>query len=36
MSRGGGEGDRENPKQALHCHAEPDAGLELMNHEIMT
>ena len=33
----GGEGQRENPKQALYCHsAESDVGLEPTNHEIMT
>ena len=26
---------RENPKQALCCHTEPNAGLKLMNCEIM-
>ena len=32
-----GEGaERENPKQALIVTAEPDAGLELSSHEIMT
>ena len=30
------EGERENPKQASHHRAEPDARLQLMNHEIMT
>ena len=30
----GRERERENPKQVLCCH-KPDAGLELMNCEIM-
>ena len=30
------EGERENPKQALDCELEPDAGLELTDREIMT
>ena len=36
---GGGaekEGEREDPKQALHCQTEPDEGLEPMNCEITT
>ena len=33
----GGGAERENPKQAPHCQgAEPDAGLKLRNHVIMT
>ena len=38
MSRGGAEreGGRENPQMAPCCRAEPDVGLELTNHEIMT
>ena len=30
------ERERDNPKQALIVSAEPDEGLELTNHEIMT
>ena len=39
MSRGGAEreGDRIRSRlQALSCRTEPDAGLKLTNHEIMT
>ena len=34
--RAGREGEREDPKQALCCQAQPDAGLDLMNCEVMT
>ena len=30
------EGERENPKQALHCQYRTDVGLEPKNPEIMT
>ena len=30
------EGERENPKQALHCQCRAIEGLNLMNGEIMT
>ena len=30
------EGEKENPKQALHCQLEPKAGLEFTKHVIMT
>ena len=30
------ERERENPKQALHCHTHLDVGLKLTNHEITT
>ena len=38
LSRGGAErkGERENPKQALHCQRRVNSGLEPMNLEIMT
>ena len=36
MSRGGAGRERENPKQAPHHWCRAGAGLELMNHEIMT
>ena len=42
MSRGGAERERErerereNPKQASYYQRRADAGLEFMNHEIMT
>ena len=35
MSRGGAERER-IPSKPLTVSSEPDAGLDLMNHEIMT
>ena len=34
--RAEGEGERENPKQIHAVSTEPDAGLDLMKHEIKT
>ena len=36
VGEGQREGERENPKQALHTQCELDMGLELTNHESMT
>ena len=36
MSRGGAEREGDRRSEAGSSRAEPDAGLELMNHEIMT
>ena len=35
-SKGGAERGRKNPKQTPTVRVEPNAGLELMNHELMT
>ena len=36
MGEGDREREREKPKQALPISVEPSAGLELINHEVMT